>query len=269
MTAGFLHLHGDGERPGGERRDRGRRDPCSPARRGDRDGPGRMPAAGSAFTRDRCVVGVTTRPVLVVGLSGSSGAQYGIRLLQVLHELGSHEIHLVVSRGAEKTLRLEAGMELCELYPLADHVHEPGEMAASISSGSFLTAGMVVCPCSMRTLAAIATGNADSLLVRAADVCLKERRRVVLVARETPLSLIHLRNMVAVAEAGATVLPPVAAFYHQPKTIGDLVDQTVGKVLDQFGIGHQLFRRWSGSRPAVQAQPQAPHAARPESTEGR
>jgi polyprenyl P-hydroxybenzoate/phenylacrylic acid decarboxylase-like protein len=196
--------------------------------------------------RDRCVVGLTTRPVLVVGLSGASGAQYGIRLLRILHELASHEIHLVISRGAERTLRLEAAMEPSELYPLADHVHEPEQMGASIASGSFLTAGMVVCPCSMRTLAAIATGNSDSLLIRAADVCLKERRRVVLVARETPLSLIHLRNMVTVTEVGATVLPPVAAFYHQPQTIEDLLDQTVGKVLDQFGIDHQLFRRWSG-----------------------
>jgi len=193
------------------------------------------------------VTPVTKRPVLVVGLSGSSGAQYGIRLLRVLHELGSPEVHLVISRGAEKTVRLETATEPSELYPLADHVHEPDEMAASISSGSFLTDGMVVCPCSIRTLAAIATGNADSLLIRAADVCLKERRRLVLVTRETPLNLIHLRNMVTVTEAGATVLPPVTAFYHQPKTIEDLIDQTVGKVLDQFGIEHQLFRRWNGS----------------------
>ena len=193
------------------------------------------------------VVRVTTRPVLVVGLSGSSGAQYGIRLLRVLHELGSRELHLVISRGAEKTLRLEAGTEPSELYPLVDQVHEPDEMAASISSGSFLTDGMVVCPCSMRTLAAIATGNADSLLLRAADVSLKERRRLVLVTRETPLNLIHLRNMVTVTEAGAVVLPPVPAFYHQPKTIEDLVDQTVGKVLDQLGIEHQTFQRWNGS----------------------
>jgi polyprenyl P-hydroxybenzoate/phenylacrylic acid decarboxylase-like protein len=190
---------------------------------------------------------VTTRPVLVVGLSGSSGAQYGIRLLRILHQLDSREIHLVISRGAEKTLRLEVGIEPSELYPLADHVHEPDEMAASISSGSFLTDGMVICPCSMRSLAAVATGNADSLLIRAADVCLKERRRLVLVTRETPLNLIHLRNMVTVTEAGATVLPPVTAFYHQPKTIEDLIDQTVGKVLDQFGIEHQTFRRWDGS----------------------
>lgn len=193
------------------------------------------------------MAGVTRRPVLVVGFSGSSGAQYGVRLLRVLHELGSHEIHLVISRGAEQTLRLEAGMEPADLHPLANRVHGPEQMAAPISSGSFLTGGMVICPCSMRSLAAIATGNSDSLLIRAADVCLKERRRVVLVTRETPLSLIHLRNMVTVTEAGATVLPPVAAFYHQPKTIDDLIDQTIGKVLDQFGIEHELFQRWSGA----------------------
>ncbi len=204
-------------------------------------------AAASGPTGFAGVAGVTRRPVLVVGLSGSSGAQYGIRLLRVLHELGSHEIHLVISRGAEHTLRLEAGMEPSSLHPLADRVHEPDQMAAPISSGSFLTGGMVICPCSMRSLAAIATGNSDSLLIRAADVCLKERRRVVLVTRETPLSLIHLRNMVTVTEAGATVLPPVTAFYHQPKTIDDLIDQTIGKVLDQFGIEHELFRRWSGA----------------------
>lgn len=193
------------------------------------------------------MVRVTARPVLVVGVSGSSGARYGIRLLRVLSELGSHEVHLVISRGAEKTLRLEAGLQPSDLRGLADYVHEPDDMAAPVSSGSFRTAAMVVCPCSMRTLAAIASGNADSLLLRAADVCLKERRRLVLVTRETPLSLIHLRNMLTVTEAGAVVLPPVLAFYQQPQTIEDLIDQTVGKVLDQFGIEHQLFRRWSGA----------------------
>jgi len=190
------------------------------------------------------VTPVTKRPVLVVGLSGSSGAQYGIRLLRVLHELGSPEVHLVISRGAEKTVRLETATEPSELYPLADHVHEPDEMAASISSGSFLTDGMVVCPCSMRTLAAIATGNADSLLIRAADVCLKERRRLVLVTRETPLNLIHLRNMISAAEAGAIILPPMPAFYFHPKSIADIIDHTVGKVLDFLGMEHHLFPRW-------------------------
>jgi polyprenyl P-hydroxybenzoate/phenylacrylic acid decarboxylase-like protein len=201
----------------------------------------------SAVSQPRTTPRRSAPPPLVVGLSGSSGAQYGVRLLRVLHELGSHEVHLVISGGAEKTLWLEAGIKPSDLYPLADHVHDRDDMAASISSGSFRTDGMAICPCSMRTLAAISTGNSDTLLTRAADVCLKERRRLVLVTRETPLSLIHLRNMVTVTEAGATVLPPVPAFYHQPRTIEDLIDQTVGKILDQFGIEHQLFRRWSGA----------------------
>jgi polyprenyl P-hydroxybenzoate/phenylacrylic acid decarboxylase-like protein len=184
---------------------------------------------------------------LVIGISGASGPQYGIRLLRVLRELGSHEVHLVLSREAETTIRLETEMEPQQVCTLADQVHDPDDLAASIASGSFRTAGMAICLCSMRTLAAIATGLSDSLLVRAADVCLKERRRLVLVPRETPLSLIHLRNMVAVTEAGAVVLPPVPAFYHQPQTIDDLIDQTVGKVLDQLGIEHQLFQRWRGT----------------------
>lgn len=186
------------------------------------------------------------KPALIVGIAGSSAPQYGIRLLGALRELGSHEVHLVASRGAETTIRLEAGLEPADVYALADVVHDPGDLAASISSGSFRTVGMAVCPCSMRTLASIAHGLADSLLVRAADVCLKERRRLVLVPRETPLSLVHLRNMLAVTEAGATVLPPVPAFYHRPRTIEDLIDHTVGKVLDQFGIDHRLFLRWEG-----------------------
>jgi polyprenyl P-hydroxybenzoate/phenylacrylic acid decarboxylase-like protein len=187
------------------------------------------------------------RPPLVVGICGASGPQYGIRLLRVLRELGSYEVHLVLSRGADATIRLEAEMEPQEVCALADQIYDPSNMAASISSGSFQTAGMVVCPCSMRTLAAIATGLSDTLLVRAADVCLKERRRLVLVPRETPLNLIHLRNMVTVTEAGAIVLPPVPAFYHRPQTIDDLIDHTVGKVLDQLGIKHQLFQRWKGT----------------------
>ncbi|MGH7911652.1 MAG: UbiX family flavin prenyltransferase, partial [Candidatus Dormibacteraceae bacterium] len=148
---------------------------------------------------------------------------------------------------AERTIELEAGLDVRQVEQLADVVHRPDDLSASIASGSFVTAGMAVCPCSMRTLAAVAHGISDSLLVRAADVCLKERRRVVLVPRETPLNLIHLRNMVAVSEAGAVVLPPVPAFYHHPRTIDDIVDHTVGKVLDQLGVEHHLFQRWSGS----------------------
>ena len=136
-------------------------------------------------------------------------------------------------------------MDPAQFEVMADVVHDVSNLGAPVSSGSFVTMGMVVMPCSMRTLGSIATGTGDDLVCRAADVCLKERRRLVLVARETPLNLIHLRNMETVTLAGGTVLPPVPAFYHQPQTIEDLLSQTVGKVLDQFGIEHQLFRRWS------------------------
>jgi polyprenyl P-hydroxybenzoate/phenylacrylic acid decarboxylase-like protein len=183
-------------------------------------------------------------PRLVIGMAGSSAPHYGISLLRTLRALGSIETHLVLSQGASRTIELEARLDPAEVCGLADVVHDARDLAASISSGSFLTVGMVVAPCSMKTLAAITHGYSDSLLSRAADVTLKERRRLVLVTRETPLSLIHLRNMVAVTEAGATVLPPVPAFYHQPKSIDDLIAQTVGKILDQFGIEHRTFRRW-------------------------
>jgi len=188
-----------------------------------------------------------SRRRLVVGIAGSSGPQYGIALLRTLQSLATVETHLVLSSGASRTIELEAGLDPAYVCGLADVVHDARDLAAPISSGSFLTIGMVVAPCSMKTLAAIAHGYSDSLLTRAADVTLKERRRLVLVTRETPLSLVHLRNMVAVTEAGATVLPPVPAFYHHPKSIDDLIAQTVGKVLDQFGIEHATFRRWSGA----------------------
>jgi polyprenyl P-hydroxybenzoate/phenylacrylic acid decarboxylase-like protein len=195
--------------------------------------------------------GAELRRRLVVGIAGSSAPQYGIALLRTLHSLASIETHLVLSTGAVRTIQLEAGLDPAEVCALADVVHDPQDLAAPISSGSFLTIGMVVAPCSMKTLAAIAHGYSDSLLSRAADVTLKERRRLVLVTRETPLSLVHLRNMVAVTEAGATVLPPMPAFYHHPQSIDDLVAQTVGKVLDQFGIEHRTFRRWGEAEPAA------------------
>jgi polyprenyl P-hydroxybenzoate/phenylacrylic acid decarboxylase-like protein len=188
---------------------------------------------------------VTERPRLVVGITGASAPHYGIALLRAVRHLGSVETHLVLSEGARTTVRLEAGLDPADVEALADVVHAPDDLAASISSGSFPTMGMVVAPCSMKALAGIAHGLADDLLGRAADVALKERRRLVLVPRETPLSLVHLRNMVAVTEAGAVVLPPVPAFYHRPETIDDLLAHTAGKVLDQFGIAHELFRRWS------------------------
>lgn len=189
---------------------------------------------------------MTERPRLIVGVTGSSAPQLGYELLRALAESGEVETHLVLSQGARRTVRLEMDADPAELEALADVVHDPTDLAAPISSGSFRTLGMVVIPCSMRTLAAIATGNAADLLTRAADVCLKERRRLVLVPRETPLSLIHLRNMEAVTLAGATVLPPVPAFYHRPRTIEDLLRHTAGKVLDQFGLEHELFTRWTG-----------------------
>lgn len=188
--------------------------------------------------------GTTTRPRLVVGISGSSAPHYGIHLLKSLHELGSVETHLVLSEQGRENIKIEADVDPSSVSGWADVVHDPRDFAAAISSGSFLTMGMVIAPCSMSMLASIANGITTNLLVRAADVCLKERRRLVLVPRETPLSLIHLRNMVAVTEAGATVLPPMPAFYHSPRSIDDLIAQTTGKILDQFGIRHDLFKRW-------------------------
>lgn len=184
------------------------------------------------------------RPRLVVGMSGSSAPQLCIALLQRLRELASVETHFVMSEGARHCLALEAGCEADWVRSLADVSYDQRDLGAAISSGSFLTMGMVVIPCSMRSLAAIATGNTQELLSRAADVTLKERRRLVLVARETPLNIIHLRNMETVTLAGATILPPVLAFYHRPTTIDELLAQIVGKVLDQFSIEHRLFARW-------------------------
>jgi polyprenyl P-hydroxybenzoate/phenylacrylic acid decarboxylase-like protein len=188
---------------------------------------------------------MATRPRLVVGMSGSSAPQLGIKFLRCLQELGTVETHLVMSEGARLTIKLETDEDADGVAELADVLHDPRDLAACISSGSFLTLGMAVVPCSMRSLAAIATGISGDLLTRAADVCLKERRRLVLVTRETPLSLVHLRNMESVTLAGGTILPPVPAFYHRPRTIDDLLAQTVGKVLDQFGIEHDLFQRWT------------------------
>ena len=188
------------------------------------------------------------RQRLIIGVSGSSAPQLAWTTLRALRGHPDIETHLVISRGADKTIQLEMGAERSDFEALADVCYDPGDLGAAISSGSFHTIGMVVVPCSMKTLATIAAGASSDLLTRAADVCLKERRRLVLVARETPLNLIHIRNMETVTLAGATVLPPVPAFYHQPETIDDLLRQTAGKVLDQFGISHQLFRRWDGEQ---------------------
>ncbi len=186
------------------------------------------------------------RPRLVVAISGASGPQLGHALLRALHALGTVETHLVVTRGARRTIELELGTPRSELEALADVVHDPDDLAAPISSGSFATIGMAVVPCSMRALAQIAAGTSDDLLARAADVTLKERRRLVLATREAPLQLIHIRNMETVTLAGATIFPPVPAFYHRPRGIDDLLDHTAGRILDQFGIDHALFSRWEG-----------------------
>jgi 4-hydroxy-3-polyprenylbenzoate decarboxylase len=180
---------------------------------------------------------------LVVGISGASGIIYGVRLLQVLRNLPV-ETHLVMSRAAEITLAYETDMKVAEVQALADVVHPIADIGASISSGSFRTLGMVVAPCSVKSMAEIATGVTSNLLSRAADVVLKERRRLVLMLRETPLHAGHIRAMAQVTEMGAIVAPPVPAFYAKPKTIDDLVNQSVGRMLDLFGLDTGAVKRW-------------------------
>ncbi|HZT86565.1 MAG TPA: UbiX family flavin prenyltransferase [Stellaceae bacterium] len=184
-----------------------------------------------------------SRPRLIVGISGASGAIYGARLLELLQPLPV-ETHLVVSRSAEVTLALETGVKAAELRARADVVHAVGDMAAPISSGSFPTIGMVVAPCSIRSMAEIATGATTTLLTRAADVVLKERRRLVLLVRETPLHTGHLRTMTALSEMGAVIAPPVPAFYARPRSLAEMIDQTLGRVLDLFGLDAGTVRRW-------------------------
>ncbi len=184
---------------------------------------------------------------LTIGISGATGVIYGIRLLEVLRGHPDVETHLVMSNPAKQTIVLETNYKVEEVEALAHKVHSFHDLAAPIASGSFRADGMVVIPCSMKTLSAIANSYNDNLLVRAADVTLKERRRLVLVARETPLHLGHLRLMERVVETGAILVPPMPAFYNKPETIDDIVNQTVGRVLDLLGITHEgLFRRWQG-----------------------
>jgi len=180
---------------------------------------------------------------LIIGISGASGVIYGARLLELLQPLAV-ETHLVMSRSAEVTLSLETALKLADLKARADVVHAIGDLAAPISSGSFPTLGMIVAPCSIRSMAEIATGVTTTLLTRAADVALKERRRLVLLVRETPLHTGHLRTMAALSEMGAVIAPPVPAFYAKPQTIADMIDQTLGRVLDLFGIEAGIVRRW-------------------------
>lgn len=185
-----------------------------------------------------------TKP-LIIGITGATGIIYGVRLLERLKEAGV-ETHLVISRWGARTLVHETSHSREEVEALATAVYAPSDMGALIASGSFQAAGMVVVPCSAKTLGAIAHGVGDNLIHRAADVTLKERRRLVLVVREAPLSGIHLENMLTVSRHGGVVLPPVPAFYQHPKTINDLVDHTVGRVCDQFGFEYPGIERWSG-----------------------
>jgi 4-hydroxy-3-polyprenylbenzoate decarboxylase len=184
---------------------------------------------------------------LIVGISGASGTIYGVRALEALREINV-ETHLVVSKTAALTLKLETGRDANELDTLAHTRHPVGDLAAPISSGSFQTAGMLIAPCSVRTMSEIATGVTSTLLTRAADVVLKERRTLVLMVRETPLHLGHLRTMAALAEMGAIIAPPMPAFYAGPKTIDDLVDQSVGRALDLFGFDWTKTMRWAGPK---------------------
>lgn len=198
---------------------------------------------------------------IIVGISGASGVIYGIRLLEALRP-APLETHLIMSRAAVMTLAYETDLKLADVRALADAYHSVHDVAASPSSGSYRTAGMVIAPCSMRTLAEIATGVTSNLMSRSADVILKERRRLVLLVRETPLHTVHLRNLLTVAELGAVIAPPVPAFYNRPQSVDDLVNHTVGRVLDLFDIDTGQVRRWGETSAREAAQFDAPDAPR-------
>lgn len=184
--------------------------------------------------------------IYIVGITGASGTVYGIRALEALRDVPGATIHLVMSAQAKKTMAIETGRTVESVERLAHFVHDANDVAAPISSGSFLTDGMLVAPCSIKTAAAISYSLNDNLLVRAADVCLKERRRLVLVVRETPLHVGHLRTLTQLAEIGAVILPPIPGFYTMPKTVDDIVNHTVGKALDALGVPNEMFARWRG-----------------------
>jgi len=185
---------------------------------------------------------------LVVGISGSSGSIYGIRLLEVLQGVPDLETHLIISAAAKRTILEETDYTVKDVEALATHVHDNRDIGAALASGSFRTGGMVIAPCSIKTVSALANSYADTLIGRAGDVSLKEGRPLVVVVRETPLHAGHLRQLLHLAELGAVILPPVPAFYHHPKTVEDIVNHTVGRVLDRFGIPHTLTTEWTGTR---------------------
>lgn len=194
---------------------------------------------------------------LIVSITGATGSIYGMRILEHLRTLGGWETHLIASDSGVLNAWQEYGLTRKEIGKLADVVHSPRDVGATIASGSFITQGMVIAPCSMKTLAGVALGYSDNLVTRAADVILKERRRLVLLVREAPLNLAHLRNMTSVTEMGGIVFPPVPAFYSQPKSVDDVINHTVGRVLDLFDIGHDRVKRWSGMRASVAGRPKS------------
>lgn len=185
---------------------------------------------------------------LIVAITGATGAIYGIRLLETMRRIGGVQTHLVVSSAGWLNVQHELGLTKDDIHPLADVVHNVRDVGASIASGSFSTDGMIIAPCSMKTLASVAHGMSDNLIARAADVILKERRRLVLLVRETPLNLAHLRNMTAVTEMGGIIFPPLPAFYNRPASIDEMVDDTVARVLDMFSLGPALAAAWPGLR---------------------
>lgn len=185
---------------------------------------------------------------IIVGVTGATGVGMSYRLLQALKQAEDCEIHLVVSKGAELTWQLECTQPIEELYKLADAVYGEAELSADISSGSFVTDGMIIMPCSMKTLAGIASGYAENLIQRSADVCLKENRKVVLVPREMPFGRIHLRNMKEAADYGCVIVPPVLTFYNGASSIEEQIDHIIGKILMQFGISYSRFRAWNGAK---------------------
>lgn len=190
---------------------------------------------------------------IIVAISGASGAVYGVRLLQVLRHLGNVQTHLTVSAAGLLNVQQELDMDRAQVEALADVVHPVHNVGAAIASGSFQCDGMVVAPCSMRTLATVAHGLSDNLIARAADVMLKERRRLILMVRETPLNLAHLRNMTSVTEMGGIIFPPVPGFYHRPQTLADMVDHTVSRVVDLLGLPQVDAPRWSGLQVVARA----------------
>lgn len=201
------------------------------------------------FAESNARMSSSQKPRLIVSLSGSSGLPYGVRLLETLHKLGAHEVHVILTDAAKLNISVETDWRVKDVEALADVVHNVMNISASIASGSFKTEGMIVAPCSIRTLSAITHSFADNLLVRAADVTLKERRRLVVMPREAPLHTGHCKLLYEASQLGVIVFPPMPSFYGRPRTIDDMVNTTIGRVLDLFGIDAGLVKRWTGVQP--------------------